>query len=327
MKRREFIVLAGAAAATQPFRARAQQNDPLPVIGYLSGRSSDAEAAMRTAFLSGLSEEGFVPGKNVNIEYLFAEGREAQLPHLADKLVQRRVALLVATNRSSALAAKSATATIPIVFTSGDDPARVGLVESLSKPGGNATGVSLFTTNLGPKRLGLLRALLPKPGLIGFIVDPNNETTLLQIDQLQAAANALVQPLLVLKAGTEHEVEQAFAQMMQNNAGAVLYGTTTFFQVLSDRLIALAEHYKLPACYEWRDAVVAGGLLSYNTDLDEAGRQIGRYAGKVLKGTKPADLPVVQSANFVLTINLKTAKALGLSIPPTLLATADEVIE
>ncbi len=324
MRRRQFILLAGAATIVPPLPARAQQT---PLIGYFSARSPEAEAAVRAAFLNGLGEEGLVPGKNVNIEYLYAEGREAQLPQLAGKLVGRDVSLLVTTNRSGALAAKAATATIPIVFTSGDDPVHLGLVESLGKPGGNATGVSLFTTNLGPKRLGVLRALLGSPGLIALVVDPNNESSPLQIAQIQRAADDLGQPLLVVKAGTEHEVEEVFAQLAKNNVGAILYGASTLFQVISGRLIALAEHYKVPACYEWREAVVAGGLLSYNTDLNEAGRQIGRYAGKILKGAKPADLPVVQSTNFILVINLRAAKAINMVVPPTLLATADEVIE
>jgi ABC-type uncharacterized transport system substrate-binding protein len=321
------MMIALGTAAAWPLAARAQYKEAIPIIGYFSGRSPEAEAAVREAFLSGLGEEGFVAGKNVNIEYQFAAGKEAQLPTVAVDLAKRQVTLLVATDRTSAQAAKAATATIPIVFTSGDDPVRVGLVASLNRPGGNATGVSLFTTNLGPKRLGLLRALLPKPGLIAFVVNPNNETSPLQIEEVQSAADALAQPLLVLKAGTEQEIDEAFATMAQRNVSAVLYGTTPFFQVMSSRLIALAAQHRLPACYEWRDAVVAGGLLSYNTDRDEAGRQIGRYAGKILRGVSPAVLPVVQSANFVLTINLKTAKTLGLTVPPSLLATADEVIE
>jgi len=324
--RREFITALGGAAAAWLMAARAQQ-PAMPVIGYFSGRSADAEIPLRMPFLKALEAVGFVAERNVAIEYRFAEGRDDRLPELAAELVHRQVALLVATDRPSAVAARAATATIPIVFTIGLDPVQLGLVASFNRPSGNATGVSLLTVELGPKRLGLVRELLAKPGLIAFLVNPNSAATPFQVQEMQTAAQAVGQPLLVVSAGTEDEVDQAFATMAERNVVAILYGATLFFQVISERLVALAARYRIPALYEWREFVTAGGLMSYSTDRNEVGREAGRYAGRILKGEKPADLPVVQSSRFELVINLKTAKALGLEIPPTLLARADEVIE
>jgi putative ABC transport system substrate-binding protein len=325
VRRRDFIALAGSAAAW-PFAARAQQ-PALPVIGYLSSRSPVAEAPWRLPFLKGLETAGFVPGRNIEIIDSFSEGRESQLPMLAADFVRRQVTILVATSRPAAMAAKAATTNIPIVFTSGEDPVSLGLVASLNHPGGNATGVSLFTTDLGPKRLGLLRELLPKPGMIAFVVDPNNGSTPLQIDEMQAAAKAVGQPLLVLHAGTESEIDSAFAAMAEQRVSAIVYGASTSFQVVKERLIALAARQSMPALYEWREFVAAGGLMSYGTNVAESGLQIGVYAGQILKGAKPEDLPVVQSTQFEFVVNVKTAKTLGLEIPPTLLARADEIIE
>jgi putative ABC transport system substrate-binding protein len=325
MRRREFITLLGGAAAW-PFGARAQQA-AMPVIGYLSGRSPDAEAPIRVPFLKALEGSGFAAGRNVAIEYRFAHGQDERLPELAAELVRRPVTMLVATDRPSAVAAKTATATIPIVFTSGFDPVRLGLVASFNRPGGNATGVRVFSTELGPKRLGLLRELLPKAGTIAFVVNTNNDAAPFQIQEMQAAAHAVGQPLLVVRFSSEDEVDQAFATMAERNVAAILYGAGVFFQVISERLVGLAARYRIPALYEWREFVAAGGLMSYNTDRNEFGREAGNYAGRILKGEKPADLPVVQSSRFEFVINLKTAKELGLEIPPTLLARADEVIE
>jgi putative ABC transport system substrate-binding protein len=299
----------------------------MPIIGYFSARSPDAEAPIRVPFLKALEGSGFAPGRNVAIEYRFAEGQDERLPMLAAELVRRQVTMLVATDRPSALAAKAATPTIPIVFTSGFDPVQLGLVASFNRPGGNATGVHLLTTELGPKRLGLVRELLPQPGTIAFFVNPNNTLTPFQVQEMQAAAQAIGQPLLVVSVGTEEQVDEAFATMAQRNVAAILYGATLFFQVIGERLVALAARYQIPALYEWREFVTAGGLMSYSTDRTEVGREAGRYAGRILKGEKPADLPVVQSSRFEFVINLKTAKALGVAIPPTLLAQADEVIE
>ena len=242
--------------------------------------------------------------------------------------LRQRVAILVATDRPAASAAKAATATIPIVFTSGIDPVQVGFVASFNRPGGNATGVHLLTTELGPKRLGLIRELLPKPGTIAFVVNPNSSTTPAQVKEMQTAAQAIGQPLLVVEAGTEEQVDGAFAMMADRNVAAIVYAANPFFQVVSERLVALAARYRLPALYEWREFVTAGGLMSYSTDRNEVGRVAGSYAGRILKGERPAELPVVQSSRFEFVINLKTVKALGLdNSAATLLARADEVIE
>ena len=325
MKRRDFITIVGGAVAAWPLSARAQHTTP--VIGYLSNRSAAAEAPLREPFLKSVEEAGFVVGRNIVVEYRHSQGRDDQLSGLATELVRRQVAILVTTDNASALAAKAATSTIPIVFGSGDDPVKLGLVASLNQPGGNATGIYVFSTRLGAKRLGLLRALLPKPGLIAFVVNPNSTFTPQQVEEMQQAARAVGQPLLVLRAGNEAEVDAAFAAMVQQKVSAVQFGTTPFYQVINDRLVALAARHRIPASYEWREAVLAGGLMSYNANRTEGFRQVGRYVAQILKGAKPADLPVVQASSFHFVINLKTAKALGLEIPPTLLAQADEVIE
>jgi putative ABC transport system substrate-binding protein len=270
MRRREFITLLGGAAVAWPLAARAQQ--PTPVIGYFSGRSPDTEAPLREPFLKALEELGFAAGRDVAIEYRFAEGRDERLPALAAELVRRQVTILVATDRPSAVAARAATATIPIVFTIGPDPVQMGLVASFNRPGGNA-GVSLLTTELGPKRLGLVRELLPKPGTIAFVVNPNSAATPTQIQVMQAAAQSVGQPLLVISVGTEEEVDKAFIDIGERNITAILYGATLFFQVIGERLIALAARYRIPALYEWREFVTAGGLMSYSTDRNEVGQQ------------------------------------------------------
>jgi putative ABC transport system substrate-binding protein len=309
-----------------PLAVHAQQ-PAMPVIGYFSGRSPDAEAPLRVPFLKALAESGFTVGRNVAIEYRFAEGQDERLPALAAELVRREVTLLVATDRPSAVAAKAATATIPIVFTSGFDPVQIGLVASFNRPGGNATGVSLLTAELGPKRLGLLRDLLPKPGMVAFVVNPNSALMPFQVQEMQVAAQAVGQPLLVVSVGTEDDVDKAFAGMAERNVAAILYGANPLFQVISERLVAFAARYRIPALYEWREFVTAGGLMSYSTDRNEVGREAGTYVARILKGERPADLPVVQSSRFEFVINLKTAKQLGLEVPPSLLSRADEVIE
>src|SRR5262249_46039999 len=291
-RRREFItVLSGVAA--WPLQARAQQ-PAMRVIGYFSGRSPDAEVPLRVPFLKALAESSFTVGRNVALEYRFAGGRGERLPALAAELVRRQVTILVATDRPSASAAKAATETIPIVFLSGVDPVQIGLVGSFHRPGGNATGVSVLTSELGPKRLGLLRELLPRPGTIAFVVNPSSGLTPFQIQEMQAAAQAVGQPLLVVNVGTEDDVDKAFAGMAERNVAAILYGTTLFFQVIGERLVALAARYRIPALYENREFVTAGGLMSYSTDRNEMGREMGTYAGRILKGERPADLPVVQ---------------------------------
>jgi putative ABC transport system substrate-binding protein len=285
--RRREFLVVLGSAAVWPVVARAQPG--LPVIGYLSGRSADSEAP--------------------------------------SELVRRQVAVLVATDNNSAVAAKAATSTIPIVFGTGDDPVRLGIVASLNRPGGNTTGVYVFTSRLGAKRLSLIRALLPKPGLIAFVVNPNNLSTAIQVEEMQQAARTIGQPLVVLRVANEAEAEAAFATMVQQKVSAVQYGATILFQVINHRLVELAARHRTPASYEWREAVIAGGLMSYNANRVASSGQMGRYVAQILKGAKPADLPVVQASNFLFVINLKTARALGLEIPAALLAQADEVIE
>jgi putative ABC transport system substrate-binding protein len=328
IRRRELIKLLGGAAAAglPPLAARGQQV-MMPVIGYLSGRSAEAEAPIRIPFLKALEESGFAAGRNIAMEYRFSQGHDERLPELAAELVRRPVTMLVATDRPSALAAKAVTETIPIVFTSGFDPIQLGLVASFNRPGGNVTGVSLFTTELGPKRLGLLRELLPHAGVIAFVVNPSSGLTSFQIHEVQTAAQAVAQPLLVVSIGSEEQANEAFAAMAERNVGAILYAASVYFQVIREHLVMLAARYRIPALYEWREFVTAGGLMSYSTDRNEFGREAGKYAGRILKGEKPADLPVVQSSRFELVINLKTAKSLGLDVPASLLARADEVIE
>jgi putative ABC transport system substrate-binding protein len=325
VNRRDLVTLFGIAVAL-PHRGFAQQK-PLPVIGYFSARSAETETPVRAPFLAALEKAGFVAGRNVTIEYRFAEGRRDRLPTIAAELVGLQPAVLVATEHGAALAAKAATATVPIVFTSGYDSVQAGLVESLNRPGGNATGVNLFTSELGPKRLALLRELLAEPGTIAVLIDPNSPSAPVQIETIEAAARAIGQPLLLLQAGKLDETEKAFATMAERRVAGLLYGASTSFQVVTDRLVALAARHRLPALYEWREFVTAGGLISYSTSRTEFGRQLGEYAGRILKGASPADLPVVQSARFELVINLKTAKTLGLTVPQSILARADEVIE
>jgi putative tryptophan/tyrosine transport system substrate-binding protein len=324
MRRRRFLSLVGGAVAW-PLVAHTQT--AIPVIGYLSARSASAEGPLREPFLKSLEEAGFVVGRNIAIEYRHSQGGSDQLSELASELVRQQVAVLVATDNNSALAAKAATSTIPIVFGTGDDPIRLGLVARFNRPDGNSTGVYVFTSRLGAKRLSLIRALLPTPGVIAFIVNPNNSSTAIQVEEMQQAARAIGQPLLMFPVTSEAEAEAAFATMTQQKVSAVQYGASVLFQVINDRLVELAARHRIPASYEWREAVIAGGLMSYNTNRAPSAGQIGRYVAEILKGAKPADLPVVQSSNFVFVINLKTAKALGLEIPAALLAQADEVIE
>ena len=324
MRRRDFVTLLGGAVAW-PFALFAQQ--AVPVVGYLSGRSVNSEAPLRTPFLKALESADFIVGQNVVIDYRFSEGRDERLPVLAAELVQRQVTILVATDRPSALAAKAATNTIPLVFHSGEDPVRSGLVQSFNRPGGNATGISVLNNQLGPKRLSLLREIIPQPGVIAFVVNQNSTSTPAQLQEMKEAAQAVAQPLLILNAAIESEIDEAFATMSREKVVAVVFGASVFYQVVADRLIALAALHRIPALYEWREFVVVGGLMSYNANRAESGRQVGTYAAQILKGAKPGDLPVVQSSSFEFVFNLRTARALGVAVPPMLLARADEVIE
>jgi ABC-type uncharacterized transport system substrate-binding protein len=324
-KRREFISLLGGAAAW-PLAARAQQA-AIPLVGYFSGRSSDYEELLLSSFRKGLEEEGFATDRNIAVEYRFSDGNEDRLPAIAADFVRRPTAVIVASGTPSAIVAKASTSTVPIVFSMGIDPVGQGLVASMNRPGGNATGVAVFTNELGPKRLELLRELVPNAELIAFVVYPDGAAIPAQVAAIQEAAQAIGQRILVVNAATPSEIDQAFATIVQHKAGAVLYSAHQFFQVVRDQLVALAARNQLPAMYEWREFVAAGGLVSYSTNRGEAFRQMGVYVGRILKGEKPADLPVVQPTKFELVINLKTAKSVGLTVPHTLLVAADEVIE
>jgi len=325
MRRRELMLLLGSAVIA-PLAARAQQK-AMPVIGYLSVGSPGTSGSRLAAFRQGLGETGFVEGQSVAIEYRWAEGRYERLPAFAADLVSRKVDLIAAFGPPPAFAAKSATSTIPIVFVLGIDPIAAGLVASLARPGGNLTGVSMLTGELMPKRLELLSELVPAARAIALLANPNDATTEGMIRDVQEAARAKGVRLQILKAGSESDIDAAFASLDQTHAGALIVGDDPFFASRHEQLVALASRHAIPAIYEWREYVAAGGLISYGTSITAVYRQVGIYAGKILKGEKPADLPVQQPTKFELVVNLKTAKALGLTVPQSILARADEVIE
>ena len=325
MKRREFITLLGGAAATWPLATRAQQT--MPVIGYLSGRSPEDTTHLVAAFRRGLVEDGYVEGQNVAIQYRWALGQVDRLPALAAELAGRSVAILVATGgESAALAAKAATSTIPIVFSTGD-PVKAGLVASYNRPGGNATGINLLTQTLEPKRLGLLHELVPQAATIGFLLNPNFPSAEDQSKDMQEAARAIGLHIHVLRANTDREIEAAFETVAQDRISALAVAASPFFDTRRNTLVALAARHAVPTMYHFREFAAAGGLMSYGIDPVDAYRQVGVYAGRILKGAKPADLPVLQPTKFEFVINLKTAKALSLEIPARLLSFVDEVIE
>jgi putative ABC transport system substrate-binding protein len=324
MRRREFITLLGAGAAW-PVAARAQE-PAVPVIGYLTSGSPSSHGPFAIAFRKGLAENGFGGGR-VALEYGWGEGRNDRLPGLANDLVRASVAVIAAGGPPAALAAKAATTSIPIVFTSGEDPVKMGLVASFNRPGGNITGVAVLIDVLGAKRLGLLRELVPAAKLVAVLFSPAEPSFETQLKDVQDAARTAGLQTLVLRASNEREIDAAFATAAEQRASAMLVGTGFFFTTRREQLVALAARHALPTIYGQREFMTAGGLMSYGTDLADAYRQAGVYAARILKGTRPADLPVVQATKFELIINLKVAKALGLTIPPGVLAIADEVTE
>ncbi|MGZ3434602.1 MAG: ABC transporter substrate-binding protein [Isosphaeraceae bacterium] len=326
-RRRVFITLLGGAAAAWPLAARAQQ-PAVPVVGFLSARSADDSVRAVTAFREGLAEVGYVENHNVAIEFRWAQGQFDRLPALATELARRPVAVLAAVGGTqSPRAAKAATTTIPIVFGIGEDPVKEGIVANLSRPEANVTGATFSTSLLGAKRLGLLRDLVPKAEVFALLVNQNSSQGQQQITDVQEAARGLALRLVVLNGGSDENIETAFAGLGQQKVGALLVGADPFFDPRRDRLVALAARHQVPAIYQFRDYALAGGLMSYGANITDLYRQVGVYVGRVLKGDKPADLPVMLPTKFELVIHLKTARALSIDISPNMLSLADEVIE
>jgi ABC-type uncharacterized transport system substrate-binding protein len=325
MKRREFIRLLGGAASW-PLAAGAQ-HVWMPVVGLISIRSPEDSAKLIATFRGGLKEFGFIEGQNVRLEHRWADRQYDRLPALALDLVERQAAVLVAIANPSALAVNATVKRLPIVFAIGGDPVQLGLVASLNRPGGNVTGVSFFASQLEAKRLELLHELVPRAKVVAVLLNPNNPTVDVQLREVQEAARSLGLTLRVLDASSEREIETAFTALVHLEAGGLLVAAASFFFSRRHQLATIAAVYAVPAIYEWRDFPEVGGLASYGTDLANAYRQVGMYTGRILNGERPADLPVMQSTKFEFVLNLRTAKALGLEVPPTLLARADEVIE
>jgi putative ABC transport system substrate-binding protein len=323
MRRREFLGVLGGATAW-PLAAGAQQ-PAMPVIGWLGGTSPQPQHVVW--FVQGLKAEGYAEGQNVVIEYRWASGRYDRLPAFADEFIRQRVNVIVAQNSASAMAAKPATETVPTLFMTGSDPVQLGLVASMNRPGGNRTGVHLVTHTLDAKRLELLRELVPTATTIAILLNPNNPSADFNKTNVLTAARTIGLQIRIMNVTTENELKAAFAELVQERPHALLVGADSVLHSLSDSILKLAASHAIPAVYEWREHVEAGGLISYGTNLADAFRQLGIYAGRILKGAKPSDLPVLEPTKFELAINLKTAKALGLTVPPKLLFTADQVIE
>ena len=327
MERRTFLAGTGAVFLAAPLAAEGQQRSPT-VIGFLSSRSPGESTSVLAAFRQGLSEAGYVEGQNIVIEFRWAEGQYDRLSGMAAELVSRQVALIVAAGGDPpALAAKAVTSTIPIVFTGSDSPVKVGLVGSLNRPGGNVTGASLFTSELEAKKLALLRELVPKAPLIAMLVNPTNPSADTDIADVQKAAEMIGQQVLLVRASSERDIGTAFKAVVQRRAAALLVAHDPYFLSRREHLVALAARHAIPAIYEFREFVSAGGLMSYGSRITDNYRLAGSYVGRILKGAKPADLPVERPTKFELIINLKTAKALGLTVPQSLLQRADEIIQ
>jgi putative ABC transport system substrate-binding protein len=326
MKRREFItLLGGAVIAVRPFAASAQQT--LPMVGFVNSGSAQTQALVAAAYRKGLEEVGFAEGKNVLIESRWADGQYDRLPELIADLIKRKVTVIMAGGPPAAQAAKAATSTIPIVFTSGDDPVQIGVVTSINHPGGNVTGVHVLFTELESKKLSLLREVVPKAGVVAALVNQTRPIANSQTAELEAAAKKFGQRIQIFNAASEQEIEPAFASMAQAKVDALLVAADAFFNARREQIVLLASRHAIPAIYEQRSFAAAGGLMSYGTNLADSYRQAGVYTGRILKGEKPGDMPVVQASKFELVINLKTAKALGLEVPLHLQQIADEVIE
>ena len=326
MRRRDLITLLGGTAAAWPLAAEAQQ-PAMAVIGYLNNGSPESDASRLTGLRRGLNEIGYVEGRNFVVEYRWAGNQADRLPALAADLVQLRVTVIVAAGLLPALAAKAATTSIPIVFSVAADPVQLGLVASLNRPGGNLTGTNSLIGELGAKGLAVLHELMPSIATIGFLENPNNPVSGLMRRDVLAAAPVVGLKVQILKAGTDREIDAAFVSLVQAQTGALLVGNDPLFNSRIEQLVALAARHAIPTMYSWREFVVAGGLISYGLSLIENYRQTGLYTGRILKGEKPVDMPVMQTTKLELAINLKTAKALGLDVPPSLLSIADEVIE
>jgi putative ABC transport system substrate-binding protein len=327
IRRRDVLTLLGGGVAGWPI-SLAAQGVQVPVVGFLSSRSRADSTRLVSAFLGGLAEAGFITGQSVEIEYRWAEGEYEQLASMANGLAERKVAVIVAVGgAASAEAAKKATSTIPIVFSIGPDPVRLGLVQSFNRPGGNITGMSLLTTALEAKRFGLLHELVPGAALVVALVNPDNPPSEDQARQIQEAAKTINQQIRILRASNEEELNVRFGEIVKLKGEALLVAADPFFDTQRDGIVRLAAQHQIPALYQFREYAAAGGLASYGIDIVEAYHQVGIYAARILKGTRPADLPIMQPTKFQFVINLRTARALGIIIPPTLLARADEVIE